>query len=157
MRKLMVVLIAILFVGCAYITSTDSQDISVKSNPSGAKVIITTTGGVQVFEGQTPASAHLKKKNKYVATVSMQGYADKTVQIDQEMNTIILGNLLCGGIPGLVVDGVTGAMWNLTPDQIVVTLQVASLNDGPEKLYAFVSWLDANGQTVSIPVEMVKL
>lgn len=149
-------LLGLVFVSCAYIVSKDSQDVAVTSTPTGAKVVIATTGGVVVYEGTTPASVNLKKKNEYVVTVSMKGYVEKSVQIDKAINPMVLGNLLCGGIPGLIVDGITGAMWNLEPGQIVITLQTASLNNGPEKLYAVLSWLNENGQTVNLPIEMVK-
>ena len=86
----------------------------------------------------------------------MQGYADKTIQIDQTLDPMVIGNLLCGGIPGMIVDGMSGAMWLLEPDQIIVTLEMASLNDGPEKFYAVVSWLNENNQTVKFPLELEK-
>ena len=156
MKKLLISLLVVVFAGCAYIMNKDTQDISINSQPTGAKVVVTTIGGVPVFEGTTPTSVKLKRKNKYVVSVSMEGYLDKTIQIDQAINTMIIGNLLCGGVPGMIIDGLTGAMWNLEPEQIVFTLQTASINGQSEKLYAFISWLDEDGRTVSIPIELIK-
>lgn len=156
MKTVLITVSFLLLAGCAFIISKDSQDISVNSDPVGAKVTVATTGGVVVFEGTTPASVKLKRKNKYTVTVNMEGYLEKTIQIDQSINPMVIGNLLCGGIPGLVVDGITGAMWNLEPEQIVITLQTASINDKPSQLFALISWLNENNQTVSIPVELVK-
>ncbi|MCK5332191.1 MAG: PEGA domain-containing protein [Candidatus Marinimicrobia bacterium] len=157
MNKLFFVsLLILLLVGCAYIIDKDVQDIGINSTPTGAKVVITTTGGVIMFEGTTPASANLKKKYEYIVTVSMEGYQDKTMRLDQAINPIVIGNLLCGGIPGLIVDAMTGALYKLEPDQLVFTLQTASINGESEKLYVFVSWLNESGETVSIPIEMEK-
>lgn len=157
MNKLFFVsLLILLLVGCAYIIDKDVQDIGINSAPTGAKVVITTTGGVIMFEGTTPASANLKKKYEYIVTVSMEGYQDKTMRLDQAINPIVIGNLLCGGIPGLIVDAMTGAMYKLEPEQLVFTLQTASINGESEKLYVFVSWLNESGETVSIPIEMEK-
>lgn len=157
MNKLFFIpLLILLLVGCAYIIDKDVQDIGINSAPTGAKVVITTTGGVIMFEGTTPASANLKKKYEYIVTVSMEGYQDKTMRLDQAINPIVIGNLLCGGIPGLIVDAMTGAMYKLEPEQLVFTLQTASINGESEKLYVFVSWLNESGETVSIPIEMEK-
>lgn len=153
-QNLVVILMAIMISGCAYIMNGDNQDVSIKSNPEGAKVVVTTTGGVPIFEGTTPASVNLKKKYKYAVTVSLDGYTEKTFQIDQTIDMTILGNIICGGIPGLIVDGVTGAMYKLEPEQLVITLQTASLNGGDEKLYAVLSWLGENGETMNIPLEL---
>jgi len=156
MRRTAICVALLTLVGCAYIVTKDSQDVSVDSQPKGAKVVVKTSGGVVAFEGETPASVRLKRKNEYVVTVSLEGYKEATVRIGKTINPYIIGNLICGGIPGLVVDGITGAMWQLEPDQIVVTLQVASLNGKDDQLFALISWLDENGQIANIPVELTR-
>lgn len=109
-----------------------------------------------MFEGTTPASVNLKRKYKYNVTVNMMGYKEKTVMVDQTLNMMVLGNILCGGIPGGVVDALTGAMWVLEPEQIVVTLEMAALDGGSEELYAVVSYLGENNQRQSVPVLLEK-
>ncbi|MBC8549263.1 MAG: PEGA domain-containing protein [Candidatus Brocadiales bacterium] len=147
----------ILLSGCAYLAGGgDNQDVKVTSSPEGASIVITTTGGVSVFEGATPASVNLKRKYKYNVTVNLDGYKEKTVMIDQTLNMYVIGNLLCGGVPGMIVDGLTGAMWVLEPEQIVVTLEMAALEGGEEQLYAVVSYLGDNNIRQSIPVAMEK-
>jgi len=98
----------------------------------------------------------LKRINKYIVTVNLDGYKENSVMIDQTLNMYIVGNILCGGIPGLVVDALTGAMWVLEPEQIVITLELASLENGTEELYAVVSYLGDNNQRQSIPVLLEK-
>ena len=145
-------LIALMFISCAFLITKDSQDVSVNSQPIGAKLVVKTTGGVPVFEGETPASIRLKRKNTYVVTVSMEGYKEQSIQIDKTINPYILGNFLCGGIPGLVVDGITGAMWNLEPEQIIITLQVGSIDGKENQLFVLITWLNENQEMANIPI-----
>jgi len=152
--KLFVFILSVmLLTSCAYlIGGGDNQDVAVTSSPEGAGIVITTTGGVPMYEGTTPATVNLKRKYKYNVTVNMMGYKEKTVMIDQTLNMMVLGNLLCGGIPGGVVDALTGAMWVLEPEQVVVTLEMAALDGGSEELYAVVSYLGENNERQSVPI-----
>ncbi|NQV41412.1 MAG: PEGA domain-containing protein [Candidatus Marinimicrobia bacterium] len=152
------VLSVLLITGCAYLVGGgDKQDVKVTSSPVGASIVITNTGGVEMFTGTTPASVNLKRKYKYNVTVNLDGYKEKTVMIDQTLNMMVLGNILCGGIPGGVVDALTGAMWTLEPEQIVVTLEMAALDGASEEqLYAVVSYLGTDNQRQSVPVLLEK-
>jgi hypothetical protein len=157
LKVLVFALSVMLISSCAYLAGGgDNQDVKVNSSPEGATFSIATTGGVPITEGVTPASVNLKRINKYIVTVNLDGYKENSVMIDQTLNMYIVGNILCGGIPGLVVDALTGAMWVLEPEQIVITLELASLENGTEELYAVVSYLGDNNQRQSIPVLLEK-
>ncbi len=143
-------------VGCATIISGSKQQVSVNSTPENAEVSVKTLGGISVFNGRTPASVTLARKNEYLVTVKLSGYSDQTIQISKSVNTWVIGNLLCGGIPGLVVDGVTGALWNLEPEAIHVALVIAML-DGKSVYYAVLGMHDDNGQLRTLAVPMVPL
>lgn len=158
MKKILLITVILFLAACSYIINTDKQDVGVRSEPTGAKIVVKTTGGVEVFSGQAPASIKLKKKNEYVVYVSLEGYKDEEVRIDKRIEPWVIGNLLCGGIPGLVVDGITGAMWKLEPDEIVVTLQVASTNRREDRLFVLISWLDEDiNDIVNIPIALQKI
>ena len=144
---------ALLFSGCAYILSTDSQDISISSSPAGAQVTIKTTGGIEVFTGTTPAQAHLKRKNEYIIEVTLDGHTPKKIHLTQSINPATFWNLLGGGIPGWIIDGVSGAIWKLEPETITITLQTASI-DGEERELLVFSWLDAKGEAVHQAVDI---
>ncbi|MBC8375164.1 MAG: PEGA domain-containing protein [FCB group bacterium] len=151
------VLSVLLISSCAYLVGGgDKQDVMVNSSPEGASIVITTTGGVEMFSGTTPASVTLKRKYKYNVAVNLDGYKENTVMIDQTLNMMVLGNIVCGGIPGGVVDALTGAMWTLEPEQIVVTLEMAALEGGSEELYAVVSYLGTDNQRQSVPILLEK-
>lgn len=149
-------LLALIIVGCATIIKGTSQDISIKSNPSNANVQIKTTGGVESWTGVTPASVKLSKKKEYVVTIQLSGYKDATVQITQSFEAWTIGNLLCGGVIGIIIDAVDGAMWKLEPDQIMVTMSTASLENGETRLYAVFYALDNKGQLRSMAIPMIR-
>ncbi len=151
--SLLLILAAILASGCAYILSTDSQDISISSSPAGAQVVIKTTGGIEVFSGTTPAQAHLKRKNEYIVDVTLDGHAPKQIHLSHSINPATFWNLLIGGIPGWIIDGVTGAIWKLEPETITITLQTASI-DGEDHQVLVFSWLDSNGEPVHQAVDV---
>lgn len=148
--------LAIALSGCATIIKGTNQDISIQSNPSKASVTIKTSGGIEVFSGTTPASAKLSKKKEYVVTVKMDGYKESTVMVNQSFEAWTIGNILCGGVIGLIIDAVDGAMWKLEPDQIMVTMATASLENGETRLYAVYYAMDSEGQLRSMSVPMIK-
>jgi len=150
------ILLPLFVIGCATIISGTKQQVSVNSTPQSAEVSIKTMGGIPVFNGKTPASAALQRKNEYLVTVKMAGYSEQTVQISRTINTWVIGNLLCGGIPGLIVDGVTGALWNLDPEAIHVELVVA-MQDGQPVYYAVLGMLDDEGQLRTLAVPMIPI
>lgn len=151
--SLLLILVGMLASGCAYILSTDSQDISISTNPAGAQVVITTTGGIEVFSGTTPAQAHLKRKNKYFVDVTLEGHESKRIHLEQSLNPKTLWNILLGGIPGLIVDGISGAIWKLEPETIMITLQTASINGKDHQILVF-SWLDEQGEPIHQAVDI---
>lgn len=156
--KLSLTFILLVFWNCATIMTGSKQDIGVRSEPEGAKVTITTIGGVQVASGTTPGSYNLKKGKEYIVIVEMEGYQKQEVHLSKAINMYIIGNLLCGGIPGLIVDGLSGALFNIEPEELYVTLQLADIYTGQKELYAVVSWYDDEKQdVVNLPIKMNKL
>ncbi len=151
--SLLLILAGMLASGCAYMLSTDSQDISISTYPIGAKVIITTTGGIEVFSGTTPAQAHLKRKNEYIVDVTLEGHESKRIYLEHSLNPKTLWNLIIGGIPGWIIDGVSGAIWKLEPETITITLQTASINGQDHQILVF-SWLDGQGETIHQAVDI---
>src|SRR5690349_18104594 len=65
----------------------------------------------------TPGVVSLKRNRKYflparyTATIEAPGYAPTNVPIGYTVNPWILGNVVIGGVPGLLVDNATGAAW----------------------------------------------
>jgi hypothetical protein len=143
--------------GCATIMKGSDQEVRIDSVPSQAKVSVKTMGGVTFWEGVTPARVKVPKKNEYIVTISLQGYKESTVNITQSgIEGWFWGNLLCGGVIGIVVDAVNGAMHKMSPDEISVTLTTASLGNNQSALYAVFHALDNNGELRNLVVPMIK-
>ena len=114
--------------GCASIVGKSSYTVAVKSNPDGTHFVIKNSNGTAVHNGETPATVVLTSKKgyfkseQYTLTFSKDGYKEQTVPLTASLSGWYWGNLLLGGLVGmLIVDPATGAMWKL-PENIDATL-----------------------------------
>ncbi|MFH0888176.1 MAG: hypothetical protein V1871_03095 [Planctomycetota bacterium] len=116
MRKvvlIMAILSVVLFIGCASIVSGTSQKVTFNSVPSGAKVI-TDTGLTLI----TPSTATLPKGKSISVRCEQEGYESQTQVIGTSFNGWFIGNLLFGGLIGMIIDAADGAMMNLDKDNV---------------------------------------
>ena len=120
------------FYGCASIMSGGEQNINFSTKPQGAKITIYDSHNMEVWSSKTPASILLKRGSGYFqgasyrVVIEKKGFAKKQFQITSTLNAgwYIVGNLFIGGWIGwLIVDPITGAMWNLTPDKVSIALE----------------------------------
>ena len=125
----LVLVIAMLFSNCATIVSKSSYPVLVRTTPAGATVIITDKKGRDIYKGTTPAHVTLKagagyfSKAEYTVKLSMNGYEEKIVSINFNLNGWYFGNLLIGGWLGmLIVDPISGAMWKIKDPVVNETL-----------------------------------
>ncbi|MBZ0265525.1 PEGA domain-containing protein [bacterium] len=132
-------LVTMVFVwGCATIISGTTQDLSVGSTPAGASVKVMTLAGMEMASGTTPFTATLSRNSSYKVVVSMKGYMNKEVIINKGFNVMTIGNIICGGIPGLIIDYISGAIFELNPDQIMVSLEGgSSMNNSDVQLVIY--------------------
>ncbi|HZV83351.1 MAG TPA: translation initiation factor 2 [Brevundimonas sp.] len=123
MRALALVGVALSLPACATITRGSSQEFTVQSEPSGARV--STSNGFQC--DATPCTFRMPRKDAFRATIALPGYASQTHEIKSGISgggaAGMAGNLVFGGIIGGVVDASSGAMNNLTPNPLIVTLR----------------------------------
>lgn len=140
---------------CASIIHGTKQRVSISSTPNQAKVEITTSGGVPVFAGNTPASVPLKRKQEYKVNISLDGYKTQTVMIDKEFDSWTIGNLLCGGILGIIIDATNGAMYKLEPEMIQVELIQASVDGRDTEIYAVFRAMNSEGELQTLVVPMI--
>jgi hypothetical protein len=108
--------------GCATITRGTTDTLVVNSDPAGAKVQLST--GLQ---GETPATFKLPRNRPLMVTISKLGYEPQTVQIVPQIGggggAGMAGNLVFGGVIGAGVDVASGAMYDLKPNPLFVTLE----------------------------------
>ncbi|MFA5083929.1 MAG: PEGA domain-containing protein [Candidatus Paceibacterota bacterium] len=104
--------------GCATITKGRYQNIPVASNPSGAKVI------VDGKEYQTPCTMRLKRsQHLYKVRIEKEGYEPT----EATLRRVTPGWGVFWGwgniwVPGVIVDWCTGAVYNLIPTKLEVSL-----------------------------------
>lgn len=117
------------FSNCATIVSKSSYPVMIHTDPKGATVQITDKKGKEVYRGSSPALVRLNagagyfSKAEYQVKISMNGYDAKVVPILFKVNGWYFGNLLIGGLIGmLIVDPATGAMWKIDTPGIQETL-----------------------------------
>ena len=112
---------------CATVTKGSNDTVKMTSQPSEARVVFDdTTLKYQPKSCITPCEIELNRKRTYNATVSKSGYEDFVVvmvpKVSTSGGTAMAGNLLIGGIIGAGVDGLTGAMKDLTNNNLDVIL-----------------------------------
>ncbi|MCB2212584.1 PEGA domain-containing protein [bacterium] len=118
-----IIIVLVAMTGCATIMHGSKQKVSVTSDPSSAKIEIVTIGGLTVASGNSPLQASLSKKQEYKVVVSLEGYQTEEILLTQEFDMWVIGNIICGGIPGLIVDALSGAINQIEPDTVIVTLE----------------------------------
>lgn len=103
--------------GCASIVSHRSQDFKVHSTPSGADIYID-----DAKVGQTPMIASLKRKKRHEIRVVKEGFVEENRSTKRGFNWWFAGNIIFGGIIGIIVDFCTGAVYDVEPEEMNVTL-----------------------------------
>ena len=113
------------FSGCATIVHSGPRAISVASTPPGAKVSIYDRSDTLVMTNTTPFIAQLSTKYGYFKAQSyrlvfeLPGHATTELNLESSVSGWYFANLAFGGLIGmLIVDPLTGAMFNLSPEKI---------------------------------------
>jgi hypothetical protein len=126
----------IINVSCATIISGSKQNVRFSSNPSTATIFID-----EVEVGKTPFEIKLARISEHSVMLKLDGYQTYQTRLTKSLNGWYIGNILIGGIIGLIIDPITGAMYNLTPYQVN-----AQMNKGT----AFKS----NGKDVNVAIAL---
>lgn len=112
---------------CATIVCGPTQEIEINSNPPGASVEVTNRYGLQEAKGTTPFAVELERKGPrpYKALFKLDGYEDQTALIKKSSwgNNWVFGNLIFGGLIGIVVDAVSGSAEKLVPKSVNVQME----------------------------------
>ena len=97
--------------GCATIIEGSHQRILVASEPPGAVIFV---NGIRV--GKTPAKVKLRRgRHLETITISMPRYKTKKIILTRTIDGWFWGNILLGGVIGMVVDASTGDMYSYRP------------------------------------------
>jgi len=118
--------IGLLAVGCASIIHGNKQVVEFQTTPTGAWIEVKDTFGMTQGSCETPCSIKLKRNREYKAIITKSGYAPVEMVIQKGTDGWIWGNIVFGGVPGLVIDFISGAAYKLSPAEVQVTLAQSS-------------------------------
>jgi hypothetical protein len=129
-------MIPLLFTGCASIMDGGAKPVTVDSNPEGAKVTISNQNGDQVGVQTTPATVTLERGAgyfrgaDYTLRIEKDGYYPYEAHVESTLDGWYIGNIFFGGLIGeIAIDPMTGDMWTLSPRKVNVSL--VPLNAAP--------------------------
>ena len=121
MRYLLLGLIVFTLQNCASITRGSTQSFTVTSEPSGADIRFSNG-----FACVTPCTIVIDRRPGFSVTASKEGYRTITTSVESRVRggggAAVAGNVLAGGIVGIGVDSLTGAMNDLEPNPLFITL-----------------------------------
>ncbi|MEP1487682.1 MAG: PEGA domain-containing protein [Algibacter sp.] len=103
----------LLFSSCATIITGSRQNVEISSTPSSAKVFIN-----EIEIGQTPVEKQLKRNQDYQLVLKLDGYKTYNTKLERKFNAWYIGNIAFGGLIGLIVDPITGAIHKLKPEEV---------------------------------------
>jgi len=148
--------------GCATIVHSGPRAIPIASSPPGAKVSIYDRSNQLVMTNTTPFVAKLPvkfgyfKSQNYRLDFELPGHAPMSANIESSVSGWYFGNLLFGGIIGmLIVDPLTGAMYNLKPEKIEQSLtqsQANAIRSGNGILVVLASQVTDGERSQMVPV-----
>lgn len=115
---------------CATIFGRSNYKVTVNSNPPGASIVVTDKKGIEIYKGPTPATINVKSSAGYFAKAQYQikfnlsGYDEKIVTVNSKLNGWYFGNILLGGVIGmLIIDPASGAMYKINDTEVSESLQ----------------------------------
>ena len=165
MRKMLVVAIfgaCAALSGCATIVHGGPRSVAVASNPPGAKVTIYDRSNSVVQTSTTPFIANLPthfgyfKGQNYRLVFELPSYTTAEAHLQSSVSGWYFANLVFGGLIGmLIVDPLTGAMYNLTPEKIEQPLtgsQAQVIRDGRGLLVVLASQLTERERAAMVRV-----
>ena len=116
-----ILFLAVLATGCASITRGTKDAFAIQSTPSGA--MVSMSNGLTCV---TPCAMELPRKHSFSVTFKMDGYKELTTNVIPKQagagSAGMAGNIILGGLIGAAVDAGSGAMKDLYPNPLVVTL-----------------------------------
>jgi len=146
-------LAAVLRTGCSSIISKNEYAVAINSTSEISAFRITNRAGQNVHSGVTPSTVTLKsssgyfKGETYNIEVQKEGYSSKSYTIASNVDGWYFGNLLFGGILGvLIVDPMTSAMYNL-PGRVHISLDQPLASAGSDATLSIATYCCRRGST----------
>jgi len=114
--------------GCATIVSGTTQEMTFQSEPEGALVKV---DGRPL--GRTPMAIQLDRQADQSLTFELEGYQTITMHLSTTLEPWFWGNILIGGVIGSTTDGISGAIYEYSPNQYFVSMHPINGFDKEQK------------------------
>lgn len=106
----LVLMASTLLGGCATLTTSASQTVTLTTEPPGAACTFKREGEVIGIVNPTPGSLSVKKSHADIdVNCVKEGFLDAVGRVGSKFQAMTFGNILFGGIIGIVVDAASGA------------------------------------------------
>lgn len=107
----------ILLPGCATIFEGTSQSVTIVTDPAGADCTVDRKGTRVGQVNPTPGSIHIDKSKEDLSIhCEHVGYVVTNVADSPKFQGTTFGNIVAGGLVGVVVDAASGANFQYPPD-----------------------------------------
>lgn len=119
MKKIIVLslVLGFLLTSCSSIMNGSKDKVNIKSTPDGASI---TVDGNKM--GVTPSVVQLQRGETHLVEIQKAGFSKYTLTTGKSITGWFWGNLLCGGLIGIVIDLATGSAYDVDPHNIIATL-----------------------------------
>jgi hypothetical protein len=117
MLRFVFILPLALLSACATVMSGTTQNVTVSTTPPAASCTLDRVGARVGAVPLTPGSVRLdKSKDDLSVSCSKDGYLTATIAHSSHFNGATFGNILLGGVVGVLVDASSGANFNYPED-----------------------------------------
>ena len=102
--------------GCATIVKGSSQTLTVDTKPPGATCVLDRKGEKIGAVNPTPGSLSVEKSSEAIAvSCNKDGFQESGATLTANFQPMTLGNILIGGVIGIIVDAASGAVAEYPP------------------------------------------
>ena len=109
--------------GCSLIVQGTRESIDVRSIPPG---VLARSGERQTL---TPGELKLKRNKEHKITFEKEGLPTREATLAPKLSWWLLGNVVFGGLVGLIVDLATGAGFRLDPTNVEMDMATGSVKE----------------------------
>lgn len=121
-RLIMLVGLALASSACATVVGGTTQEVFIESEPAGASCKVDRLGANVGVVNPTPGRVNVSRsKDTMIVGCTRDGYEQSNEVVASSFTGATLGNILLGGVVGVVVDAASGAN-NKYPDRVLVVL-----------------------------------
>ena len=125
MQKFAALALVALLPACATVVEGTSDNVTLSTTPAGATCTVDRDGERVAAVAATPASVRVSKsRHDLNVTCTKEGYQPATTAASSRFTGATFGNLLVGGVGGVVVDAASGAN-NRYPSEVKLDLAEA--------------------------------